>query len=140
MIINNIGTILYSLLNGKKIGEDNLGNKFFIHKKNKHKNRNSWHVERCQEGRIGNLSIKTGGLLQSNPAKHHHSQTQGLITQTYVGLQMHLKIKLTSLNKGQWQQGDSANEVTGSVKGKGANCVHAGGLGDKGCSPNKGGD
>ena len=37
MITNNIGTILYSLLNGKKVGEDNQGNKFFIHKKNKKK-------------------------------------------------------------------------------------------------------
>ena len=37
MITNNIGTILYSLLNGKKIGEDEQGNKFFIHKKNKKK-------------------------------------------------------------------------------------------------------
>ena len=37
MITNNIGTILYSFLNGKKVGEDNQGNKFFIHKKNKKK-------------------------------------------------------------------------------------------------------
>ena len=37
MITNNIGTILYSLLNGKKVGEDNYGNKFYIHKKNKKK-------------------------------------------------------------------------------------------------------
>ena len=34
MITNSIGTILYSLLNGKKVGEDNQGNKFYIHKKN----------------------------------------------------------------------------------------------------------
>ena len=33
MITNNIGTILYSILNGKKIGQDNQGNKFYIHKK-----------------------------------------------------------------------------------------------------------
>ena len=37
MITNSIGTILYSLLNGKKVGEDNQGNKFYIHKKNKKK-------------------------------------------------------------------------------------------------------
>ena len=37
MITNNIGTILYSLLNGKKVGEDNYGNRFYIHKKNKKK-------------------------------------------------------------------------------------------------------
>ena len=37
MITNNIGLILYSLLNGKKIGEDAEGNKFYIHKKNKKK-------------------------------------------------------------------------------------------------------
>ena len=37
MIINNIGTILYSLLSGKKVGEDNQGNKFYIHKKNNKK-------------------------------------------------------------------------------------------------------
>ena len=37
MITNSIGTILYSLLNGKKVGEDIQGNKFFIHKKNKKK-------------------------------------------------------------------------------------------------------
>ncbi len=37
MITNNIGTILYSLFNGKKIGEDYQGNKFYIHKKNKKK-------------------------------------------------------------------------------------------------------
>ena len=34
MITNSIGTILYSLLNGKKVGEDKQGNKFYIHKKN----------------------------------------------------------------------------------------------------------
>ena len=38
MITNSIGTILYSLLNGKKVGVDNQGNKFYIHKKNKKKN------------------------------------------------------------------------------------------------------
>ena len=37
MITNNIGTILYSFLNGKKIGEDQQGNSFYIHKKNKKK-------------------------------------------------------------------------------------------------------
>ena len=37
MITNNIGTILYSFLNGKKVGEDNQGNRFFIHKKNNKK-------------------------------------------------------------------------------------------------------
>ena len=37
MITNNIGTILYSLLSGKKIGEDNQGNKFYVHKRNKKK-------------------------------------------------------------------------------------------------------
>ena len=37
MITNSIGTILYSLLNGKKVGEDYQGNKFYIHKKNKKK-------------------------------------------------------------------------------------------------------
>ncbi len=37
MIANSIGTILYSLLNGKKVGVDNQGNKFYIHKKNKKK-------------------------------------------------------------------------------------------------------
>ena len=37
MITNNIGTILYTLLNGKKIGQDLQGNKFYIHKKNKKK-------------------------------------------------------------------------------------------------------
>ena len=37
MIVNNIGTILHSFLNGKKVGEDNQGNKFYIHKKNKKK-------------------------------------------------------------------------------------------------------
>lgn len=37
MIINSIGTILYSLLNGKKVGVDNKGNRFYVHKKNKKK-------------------------------------------------------------------------------------------------------
>ena len=37
MIINSIGTVLYSLLNGKKVGQDNQGNRFYIHKKNKKK-------------------------------------------------------------------------------------------------------
>ena len=37
MITNSIGTILYSLLNGKKVGEDNYGNRFYTHKKNKKK-------------------------------------------------------------------------------------------------------
>ena len=37
MITNNIGTILYTLLNGKKIGQDLQGNKFYIHKNNKKK-------------------------------------------------------------------------------------------------------
>ena len=33
MIVNNIGIILYSLLNGKKVGEDQQGNRFYIHKR-----------------------------------------------------------------------------------------------------------
>ena len=33
MIVNSIGTILYSYFYGKKIGEDQTGNKFFTHKK-----------------------------------------------------------------------------------------------------------
>ncbi len=37
MVTNSIGTILYSFFNGKKIGQDNQGNKFFIHKRNKKK-------------------------------------------------------------------------------------------------------
>jgi hypothetical protein len=37
MIKNSIGTILYSLLNGKKVGVDNKGNRFYVHKKNKKK-------------------------------------------------------------------------------------------------------
>ena len=37
MITNNIGTILYSIFYGKKVGKDNQGNKFYIHKKNKKK-------------------------------------------------------------------------------------------------------
>ena len=37
MLTNNIGTILYTLLNGKKVGQDLQGNKFYIHKKNKKK-------------------------------------------------------------------------------------------------------
>ena len=37
MITNSIGTVLYSLLNGQKVGKDNQGNKFYIHKKNKKK-------------------------------------------------------------------------------------------------------
>ena len=37
MITNNIAIILYSFLYGKKVGEDNQGNRFFIHKKNKKK-------------------------------------------------------------------------------------------------------
>ena len=39
MVTNSIGTIIYSLLNGKKVGEDNQGNKFYIHKKN---NKKKW--------------------------------------------------------------------------------------------------
>ena len=37
MINNSLGTILYTLLNGKKVGHDNQGNKFYTHKKNKNK-------------------------------------------------------------------------------------------------------
>ena len=37
MLVNSIGTILYSIFNGKKVGEDNQGNKFYMHKKNKKK-------------------------------------------------------------------------------------------------------
>ena len=37
MITNSIGTILYSFFNGKKVGEDDQGNRFFTHKKNKKK-------------------------------------------------------------------------------------------------------
>ena len=37
MITNSIGTILYSLIKGKKVGQDSQGNKFFVHKKNKNK-------------------------------------------------------------------------------------------------------
>lgn len=34
MITNNLGTLIYSFLYGKKVGEDKNGNKFYIHKKN----------------------------------------------------------------------------------------------------------
>ena len=37
MLTNNIGTLLYSFLKGKKIGQDKIGNKFYVHKKNKNK-------------------------------------------------------------------------------------------------------
>lgn len=37
MITNNIGTVLYSLFNGKKIGQDEEGNTFYIHRKDKRK-------------------------------------------------------------------------------------------------------
>lgn len=32
MIKNNIGTILYSFFRGKKVGQDKIGNKFYVHK------------------------------------------------------------------------------------------------------------
>ena len=34
MIINNLGTLIYSFFYGKKVGQDNNGNKFYIHKYN----------------------------------------------------------------------------------------------------------
>ena len=37
MITNSIGTILYSLLKGKKVGSDKQGNTFYVHRKNKKK-------------------------------------------------------------------------------------------------------
>ncbi len=37
MINNSIGTILYSLFNGKKVGSDNQGNTFYKHRKNNKK-------------------------------------------------------------------------------------------------------
>lgn len=37
MITNSIGTVLYSILRGKKVGRDNQGNVFYVHKKNKRK-------------------------------------------------------------------------------------------------------
>jgi len=37
MIVNNIGTILYSFLKGKKVGQDQQGNRFYIHRNNKKK-------------------------------------------------------------------------------------------------------
>ena len=37
MLANNIRTLIYSIFNGKRIGVDNNGNKFYVHKKNKNK-------------------------------------------------------------------------------------------------------
>ena len=37
MIVNSIGTLLYSFFFGIKVGEDKSGNRFFRHKKNKKK-------------------------------------------------------------------------------------------------------
>ncbi len=37
MITNSVGILLYSFIYGKKIGEDKIGNKFFVHKKIKNK-------------------------------------------------------------------------------------------------------
>ena len=37
LINNNIGTILYSFLKGKKVGQDKIGNKFYVHKNNENK-------------------------------------------------------------------------------------------------------
>ena len=34
MITNNLGTLIYSFLYGKKVGQDQNGNKFYIHKYN----------------------------------------------------------------------------------------------------------
>mgnify|MGYP001223751063 CR=1 FL=1 len=34
MIVNNLGTIIYSFFYGKKVGIDNFGNKYFVSKKN----------------------------------------------------------------------------------------------------------
>ena len=33
MIVNNLGTIIYSFFYGKKVGIDNFGNKYFVSKK-----------------------------------------------------------------------------------------------------------
>jgi NADH:ubiquinone oxidoreductase subunit len=33
LIVNNLGTLLYSLIFGRKVGQDINGNKFFIHRK-----------------------------------------------------------------------------------------------------------
>ena len=35
--VNNLGTILYTLFFGKEVGNDNLGNRYFIAKNNPHK-------------------------------------------------------------------------------------------------------
>ena len=32
LLINNLGTVLYTLVYGKKVGEDNLGNTYYISK------------------------------------------------------------------------------------------------------------
>ena len=37
MITNNLGTLIYSFLYGKKVGQDKNGNKFYINKYNKRK-------------------------------------------------------------------------------------------------------
>ena len=37
MIVNNLGTLLYSLIFGREVGQDINGNKFFIHKKRPNK-------------------------------------------------------------------------------------------------------
>tara|TARA_S200000501_G_C20703788_1_gene690789 strand:+ start:411 stop:764 length:354 start_codon:yes stop_codon:yes gene_type:complete len=34
MIINNLGTVIYTIFFGKKVGEDAIGNSYFISKKN----------------------------------------------------------------------------------------------------------
>ncbi len=33
-VVNNLGTILYTIVFGKKVGKDELGNRYFISKKN----------------------------------------------------------------------------------------------------------
>ena len=39
LITNNLGTLIYSFLCGKKVGEDKNGNKFYI---NKYNNKKKW--------------------------------------------------------------------------------------------------
>ena len=39
LLVNNLGTVLYTIVFGKKVGEDNLGNTYYISKK---KDKRKW--------------------------------------------------------------------------------------------------
>ena len=89
MITNGIGTILYSLIKGKKVGQDNHGNTFYVHRKNKKKR---WVLYKKQIDPTS-LEVKWQIWLTA----------------------ININDKITNNNNYSWQKSKKAN-LTGTIK------------------------